>query len=114
MSIQPFEAKISPEVIADLKNRLANTRWPDEISGSGWDYGTDRAYLKELTAYWQKDFDWVAQEITLHTFSHFRGQVDNFGLHFIHERGKGPNPLPLVCFTAGPVRSGKCKRLSRF
>ncbi len=102
MSIQPFEAKISLEVIADLKTRLANTRWPDEISGTGWDYGTNLEYLKELTAYWQKDFDWAAQEKALNTFSHFRAHLNNFGLHFIHERGKGPNPLPLVLLHGWP------------
>lgn len=103
MSIQPLEAKISPRIIADLKTRLANTRWPDEISGAGWDYGTNLDYLRELVAYWQNEFDWTAQEKALNTFSHFRAQTDDsFGLHFIHERGKGPNPLPLVLLHGWP------------
>ena len=60
MSIKPFEVKIAPEVIADLKNRLANTRWPDEIAGAGWNYGTNLDYLKELMAYWQNEFNWTS------------------------------------------------------
>ena len=96
MEVQPFNIQVPEETLTDLQNRLARTRWPDEISGSGWDYGTNLAYLKELVDYWQKDFDWRAQEKLINTFAHYRAQVDGLGIHFIHEKGKGPNPLPLV------------------
>ena len=76
--------------------RLARTRWPDEITDSGWDYGSNMAYIKELVEYWRTQFDWRAQERVINTYKHFRTTVDGLGIHFIHERGKGPNPLPLV------------------
>ena len=54
MDIRPFRIEVPEEVLGDLKRRLAMTRWPDQIAGSGWMYGTDLAYLKELVDYWER------------------------------------------------------------
>ncbi len=96
MDILPFQVNIPDSAIEDLKKRLARTRWPDEVPGTGWDYGADLAYLKELTEYWRSGFDWRAQEREINSFQHYRADVDGLGIHFIHERGKGPNPIPLI------------------
>ncbi len=102
MGVTPFTIHIEQETLTDLQERLARTRWTDEVSGAGWEYGTNLAYLKQLVDYWQHHFDWRKQEHTLNTFSHFRATVDGFGLHFIHERGKGDHPLPLVLLHGWP------------
>jgi len=96
MSVQPFTISIAHRILDDVQERLARTRWPDEVDGAGWDYGTNLTYLKTLVDYWQHHFDWQAQEATLNHFAQFRAQIDGFGVHFIHERGKGPNPLPII------------------
>ena len=96
MNILPFKVDVPESKLQDLKARLDITRWPDEITGSEWDYGTNMAYLKELVEYWRTKFDWRAQEALLNNFSHFKAQVDGLGIHFIHEKGKGPNPIPLI------------------
>jgi pimeloyl-ACP methyl ester carboxylesterase len=96
MTAQPFTINVSESVLSDLRSRLARTRWTDEIEGAGWDYGTNRDYLKSLVDYWQNGFDWRAQEAMLNQFPHFRAEVDGVGIHFIHVRGKGPNPQPLI------------------
>jgi len=96
MNVQSFPIAIPQATLDDLRERLAHTRWPDEIEGAGWDYGTNLAYLKELVDYWQHDFDWRAQEKHLNAFAHFRTEIDGLGIHFLHERGKGPNPIPLL------------------
>ena len=96
MEAKPFEISISDEILADLRKRLAATRWPDELPGVGWEYGSNMDYLKELVDYWRNDFDWRAQERRINSFNHFRATVGGLGIHFIHERGKGPNPMPLV------------------
>ena len=96
MEVRPFTIAIEDSVLEDLRQRLADTRWPDEIPGSGWDYGSNLAYLKELVEYWRTGFDWRAQEAKLNAFSHFKSQVDRLDIHFIHERGKGPDPIPLI------------------
>src|SRR5262245_44738457 len=102
MSIHPFTIAIPQETLDDLRDRLAHTRWPDEVEGAGWEYGTNLDYLKELTAYWQHTFDWRAQEAGLNQFAHFKTDIDGHSIHFIHERGKGPHPHPLILFHGWP------------
>ena len=96
MDIQPFKVRVPEETLKDLEDRLTRTRWPDEIPGSGWDYGANLDYVKELVEYWRTKFDWRAQEQLINSFPNYRATVDGFGIHFIQERGKGPNPLPIV------------------
>ena len=96
MDIQPFTVKIPQATLDDLQERLARTRWPDEIEGAGWDYGSSLPYMKELVDYWQTGFDWRAQEELINTFAHFRTRLDGLDIHFIHERGRGADPIPLV------------------
>jgi pimeloyl-ACP methyl ester carboxylesterase len=91
-----FEIDISQGVLDDLRQRLKRTRWSYQIDGTGWDSGTDAGYLKELLGYWQDNYDWRRQERALNQFAHFKTDVDGIGIHFIHERGKGPNPFPLI------------------
>ena len=96
MQPEPFEVHIGDDVLEDLHRRLDATRWPDELPGTGWDYGSNMDYMKELVDYWRNDFDWRAQERLINSFSHFKAPVGGLGIHFIHERGQGPNPMPLV------------------
>ena len=96
MAVQPFTIAISDQVLDDLKQRLGNTRWPDEVVDSGWGYGSNLAYIRELAEYWRTSFDWRAQETKINQFSHFKTEVDGLNIHFIRENGTGPNPMPLV------------------
>ena len=96
MQPEPFEIHIGDDVLDDLHRRLDATRWPDELPGTSWDYGSNMDYMKELVDYWRNDFDWRAQERLINSFSHFKAPVGGLGIHFIHERGQGPNPMPLV------------------
>lgn len=96
MNIKPFKIQISSDTLDDLRQRLQRTRWPDAIPGSGWEYGADLDYMKELVDYWLTEFDWRKQEAALNQFHHFRADVDGLGIHFIHEKGKGPKPLPII------------------
>lgn len=93
---QPFTIDIPQPVLDDLQSRLARTRWTDAVQDTGWDYGTNPDYLKSLVTYWQTGYDWRAQEAALNQFPHFRAEVDGTTIHFIHVRGKGEKPLPLI------------------
>lgn len=95
-AIEKFEIRVSDEQLEDLRERLARTRWPDQIPGSGWDYGTDLAYLQELCEYWREKFDWRAQEALLNRHDHFRTRIDGQPLHFLHVRSPVRDALPLV------------------
>lgn len=64
--------------------------------GVGWDYGTNLDYMKELTNYWQHQYDWRKQEAELNKFAQFKAEIDRIVIHFIYERGQGPNPMPVI------------------
>lgn len=96
MSIQPFKINVPQYVLDDLQERLKHTRWTDEVKDSGWSMGTNRDYMKELVDYWQHKYNWRKHEEELNKFKQFRAQIDGIGIHFIHERGKGPNPTPII------------------
>jgi len=93
--LDPFEIRIDDAVLQDLAARLAATRLPPDRA-KDWDAGMSPAYLGELVAYWRDAFDWRAQEAMLNRFRHLRGEVDGTQLHVIHEKGRGPAPLPIV------------------
>ena len=92
----PFKIDVTQDKLNDLYDRLGKTRWPDEIPGSGWLYGTNLTYLKELCNYWQHEYNWRKQETYLNTFNHYKAQIDGFGLHYLYEKGKGTKSLPIL------------------
>lgn len=94
--IRSFSIEIPESTFADLHGRLTKTRWPDEVRDSGWDYGANLQYLKNIVVYWRDTFDWRAQERQLNALPHFRTNIEGLGIHFIHVRGRGPSPFPLV------------------
>ena len=94
--IRPFRIDVPDAVLDDLRDRLGRTRFPDQLESSGWDYGTELSYLKELCAYWHDKFDWRAREAELNRFDQYKTEIDGLDLHFIHQRSKQPDALPLV------------------
>ncbi|MCP5145132.1 MAG: epoxide hydrolase [Gammaproteobacteria bacterium] len=99
---EPFSIHIPDAVIGDLKQRINNTRWPDQIPGSGWDYGTDTAYLRELLAYWADGFDWRAVEARLNSFPHYQAEIDRLRIHYIHAPSARDDALPLLLLHGWP------------
>lgn len=93
---QPFKIEIQQSVLDDLKTRLRQTRWTDEPEDAGWNYGTNPKYLRELVDYWQNQYDWRKQETELNKFPQFKAEIDGIGIHFIHVKGKGSNPKPII------------------
>ena len=96
MTPLPFALNVSDAVLADLRARLERVRWPDEAPAAGWQHGTSLAYMKELVAYWRDRYDWRAHEARLNRLKQFTAPVGGIDLHFIHEPGVGPAPLPLL------------------
>lgn len=94
--MEPFRLFVEPEMLTDLSARLARTRWPDQVTDAGWRYGTDLDYLQELVEYWQHSFDWRRQESRINRFPQFKTRMDGLDIHFLHVRGQGPDPFPLV------------------
>ena len=104
--VATFQVSIGDEEIDGLRAALRRTRWPRQVADAGWREGTDLAYLQELVAYWADEFDWRAVEARLNDEPQFLARVggDDRGtgvgepldVHFVHRRGVGPAPLPLV------------------
>jgi microsomal epoxide hydrolase len=94
--LRPFRIEVPEADLDDLRDRLARTRWPDQIPGSGWGYGTDMEYLRDLCDTWQTKFDWRAQEDRFNRWPHFLTDIDGQPVHFIHARSDNADALPLV------------------
>lgn len=99
---EPFSLTIADAAIADLRDRLAGTRLPDAAPGEPWAYGTSVDYMQSLLAYWREGFDWRAQEAALNAFPQFRARLHDIDLHFLHARGRGPDPMPLLLMHGWP------------
>jgi pimeloyl-ACP methyl ester carboxylesterase len=96
VAVEPFTIAVDEAVLSDLRDRIERTRWPDGMDGTGWDSGADLDYLRSLLAYWAREFDWREQERRLNRFAHYRADLGGARVHFVHERGTGSNPLPIV------------------
>lgn len=112
MDPTPFTIQIPAEVLDDLRVRLARTRWPDPLPYPGWVAGADIGYLKELVAYWAAGFDWGAQEQRLNSFAQFTADIGGQRVHFVHERGRGPDPFPLVLTHGWPSSFAELLKLA--
>ena len=101
-AIVPFKIQVPDSVVTDLKRRLAQSRFADEFPDAGWDYGTNQAYLKSLVDYWREKYDWRAQEKRLNAFDQFKTNIDGVDIHFIHQKSKNPNAMPLLLLNGWP------------
>ena len=95
-SIRPFRLAVDAAAIDDLRHRLARVRWPDEAPETPWLYGTSLAFMRELVGYWIEAFDWRATESGLNALPQFTTTLDGIDVHFVHVRGRGPHPMPLL------------------
>jgi pimeloyl-ACP methyl ester carboxylesterase len=112
MGLEPFTIQVPAGVLDDLRSRLARTRWPDPLPCPAWAVGADIGYLKELVAYWAGPFDWRAQQRHLNSFAQFTVDIDGQRVHFVHERGRGPDPFPLVLTHGWPSSFAELLKLA--
>jgi pimeloyl-ACP methyl ester carboxylesterase len=100
--IEPSRVDVDREVIDDLRDRLRRTRWFDGLDGSGWEYGTDVAYLRELCDYWATGFDWYAVQERFNGFDQITTQVDDQRIHAFHQRSRRADATPLLLIHGWP------------
>jgi len=93
--IAPFQVDVAPEILADLGKRLTLARWPG-IEGPSGRMGIDRGFMQRMVEYWRTRFDWGERQRSLNRAHHYRALIDGRAIHFVHERGVGPAPLPLL------------------
>lgn len=102
MEIRPYRIAVPQEVLDDLHRRLDAIRWPLQLEAAGWDYGANFEYVRQLCSYWRSGYDWRAHEAAVNAHPQFLCEVDGVDIHFIHVRGKGPNPFPLLLIHGWP------------
>ena len=94
--IRPFKINISNKIIEDINTKVSNYSWHEMPDDGGWTYGTNLDYMKEISKYWIDKFDWRKTEEKINKFQNFKSSIDGIDIHFIHEKGSGTNPKPLL------------------
>ena len=85
-------------------------RWPDEIE-PGWNYGVDLQYLRSFVDYWRDEYDWREHEAALNELTQYTVEIDSIDLHYIHVKGKGPDPMPLLLTHGWPSSFADFRRI---
>jgi microsomal epoxide hydrolase len=94
--VREFAVEVSDDAVEDLRSRLGEARWPDQLPDAGWDYGTEKGYLEDLCAYWRTEFDWDAFEGRFNAFDQYVTRIDGQRLHLYHVRSPEPDATPLL------------------
>ena len=94
--VRPFHLDIPDAVLKHIRDRVAEYPWHEMPDDGGWAYGANLDYMKEFCAYWLEEYDWRKHEAEINRFAHHSVAVDGIDLHFIHEKGSGPAPMPLI------------------
>jgi len=93
---EQFQVDISEEILQNIYTKVKNYSWHEMPDDGGWDYGTNLDYMKEFADYWVNKFDWRKTEEKINKFKNFKSNIDGIDIHFIHEKGSGSNPKPLL------------------
>ena len=99
---KPFKINIPDKTLEEIYNKVKNYPWHEMPDDGGWKYGSNLDYMKEISSYWVNDFDWRKHEVEINKFSNFTTIVDDIEMHFIHEKGSGSNPTPLLLMHGWP------------
>jgi len=94
--VKPFKVNISDQIIKDIYDKVKKYPWHEMPNDGGWKYGTNLDYMKEISKYWVSEFDWRKHEKEINKFPNFITKVDDIDIHFIHEKGSGSKPMPLL------------------
>ncbi len=109
--IKKIEIQIAQQHLDKLKEKIRNTRWPDEIEGSGWNYGASLYYMKELADFWLNVYDWRKTESEINSHPNFIATIDGFKIHFQHIKGTGQRNIPLIMTHGWPSSFLEMKKL---
>ncbi|MEC9058548.1 MAG: epoxide hydrolase N-terminal domain-containing protein, partial [Actinomycetota bacterium] len=96
MKITPYEISVSDDAISDLHHRLKQTRWPERELVADWSQGIPLDYVKEVCEYWLSTYNWREREAALNEFDHFITPIEGCDIHFIHQRSKHDDAVPLI------------------
>ena len=93
---KPFKVEISEENLKSIYSKVKNYQWHEMPIDAGWEYGTNLDYMKDFCKYWTTEFNWKKTEKKINKFNNFKSNINGIDIHFIHEKGSGSNPKPLL------------------
>ncbi len=93
---KPFKVKIPEENLQNIYSKVKNYEWHEMPDDGGWGYGTNLDYMKDLSKYWIEKYNWKQTEEKINKFNNFKSNIDGIDIHFIHEKGSGSKPKPLL------------------
>ncbi|CAI4829329.1 CLL_collapsed_G0000020.mRNA.1.CDS.1 [Saccharomyces cerevisiae] len=96
MGVEEFSIHVSENELEDLKRRLSSAKIPKNVERKNWNFGTNAEYLAEVINYWKNSYDWRNIEQKLNGFHHFQTTISNIRIHYIHEKGKSANSIPII------------------
>ena len=96
MQPEPYTIAVPESDLEQLRSRLRNVRWADDFGNEDWRYGVEREWLTEMVRYWSEEYDWRKTEAAMNRHSHFMVEIEGIPIHFMHIKGKGSNPVPLI------------------
>lgn len=102
MKAERFDVAVPEAAVEDLRSRLANTRWADDLGNRDWRYGVEREWLEDMVRYWHTEYDWRAQERVINRLGNFRVTIGEVPLHFVHLRSGNPNAIPMLLLHGWP------------
>jgi microsomal epoxide hydrolase len=100
--VHPFKVHVPEQVLIDLRHRLAETKWPDQLPGTAWEYGANIKKVRELAEYWQNGYDWRTQEAKINRFDQFTTEIDGQQIYFIHQHSPRSGAIPLLLIHGWP------------
>ncbi len=94
--LQKFKIETPQSILNDLHSRIDNTRWPDQLPGTGWDYGVPTDYIKNIANYWRHRYDWRKWEARINQYPQYIAEIDGQKIHFLHVLSPEPNATPII------------------
>jgi pimeloyl-ACP methyl ester carboxylesterase len=95
-SLRPFRIDVPDEVLGDLRERLARTRWPEAETVDDWSQGAPLSWIHDVCGYWADGYDWRTRESLLNRFDQYLTSIDGLDIHFVHQRSPHAEARPLV------------------
>ena len=100
--ILPYRIDLPQAELNDLHTRLDLTRWPDQLPGSGWNYGVPLEFVKQMADYWRTSYDWRKAEKELNAYPQYSTMIDDTHIHFFHIPSPEPEAMPLLLIHGWP------------
>jgi len=94
--MKKFNIKINNKKIIDIKNKVKNFNWKKIKDIQSWDMGTNKSHLEEICNHWISDYSWEKEQTRINSFKNFKAKVNNLNIHFIYEKSKNKNAIPLL------------------